>query len=265
LATRCGSGRRRPEAEAPIYPTLLRIGAFEITSFGAMVALGAFVGLWLLRREARRSGLPDAVVDVGIAGVLGGLAGAKLLWAVERAGEEPFLSLLFSRGGMSWFGGFAGGLAAGVWWMRRARLRPIAVLAAATPALAVGHAIGRVGCFLVGDDYGRPTTLPWGVAFPEGLPPTVVPVHPTQLYEALPLVVLAGWLVRLRRVGAPDGVVLGAYLLAAGLLRFAIEFVRVNERVIGPLSVAHLASLGAAIAGALLLLRPSAGAAARTV
>jgi phosphatidylglycerol:prolipoprotein diacylglycerol transferase len=219
------------------------------------VAVGAFVGLWLLRREARRAGLPDAIVDVGLAGVLGGLAGAKLLWTLEHAGEAPFLSLLTARGGMSWFGGFAGGVAAGLWMMWRARLRPLAVLAAATPGLAAGHAIGRIGCFLVGDDYGRPTTLPWGIAFPEGLPPTVVPVHPTQLYEAVPLFVLAGLLVRLRRAAASEATVLGTYLLAAGLLRFAIEFLRVNERVLAGLSVAHLASLAVAVAGAVLLAR----------
>jgi phosphatidylglycerol:prolipoprotein diacylglycerol transferase len=219
------------------------------------VAVGAFVGVWLLRREARRSGLPDAVVDVGLAGVIGGLAGAKLLWTLEHAGEEPFLSLLTSRGGMSWFGGFAGGLAAGFWMMWRARLRPVAVLAAAAPALAVGHAIGRIGCFLVGDDYGHPTTLPWGVAFPEGLPPTIVPVHPTQLYEAVPLFALAAGLIQLRSRGWSDRTVLGAYFLLAGLLRFAIEFLRVNERVLAGLSVAHLASLAVAVAGAVLLAR----------
>ena len=219
------------------------------------VAVGAFVGLWLLRREARRAGLPDAVVDVGLAGVIGGLAGPKLQWTFEHAGEEPFIGLLTARGGLSWFGGFAGGLAAGLWMMRRARLAPLAVLAAAAPALAVGHAIGRIGCFLVGDDYGRPTTLPWGVAFPEGLPPTVVPVHPTQLYEAVPLFALAAFLARLRRGGSPDRTVLGLYFVLAGLLRFAIEFVRVNERVVADLSVAHLASLAVAVAGAALLAR----------
>jgi phosphatidylglycerol:prolipoprotein diacylglycerol transferase len=247
-----------------MFPVLFRIGSFEITSFGAMVALGALVGLWLLRREARRSGLPDAVVDVGIAGVIGGLIGAKLLWTFEHAGEQPLLELLTSRGGMSWFGGFSGGLAAGGWFMRRAGLRPIAVLAAATPALAVGHAIGRIGCLLVGDDYGRPSSLPWAIAFPRGLPPTDVAVHPTQIYEALPLFGLAVVLAHLRRRGTPDARVLGAYFLFTGALRFAIEFVRVNERVVAGLSVAHLASLLAMAVGAWLLIRRPAAASVRS-
>lgn len=79
------------------------------------------------------------------------------------------------RGGMSWFGGLAGGLVAGLSVVTARRLPIVAMLAAASPALAAGHAIGRIGCFLVGDDYGRPSDLPWAVAFPEGLPPTVVP------------------------------------------------------------------------------------------
>ncbi len=219
-----------------------------------MVAIAALVGLWLFRRELRRAGLPETGVDAGVVGLLGGMTGAKLLWVFEHLGEEPVADLLLSRGGMSWFGGFAGGILAGLWFMHRKRLPKIAVLAAATPALAIGHAIGRIGCFLVGDDYGRPTNLPWAVAFPEGLPPTTVPVHPTQLYEAAVLIPIALQLLRWRKQGRPDRVVLGAYLVLAGALRFAIEFIRVNERVLGIFTVAHLASLAAVIAGAGLLL-----------
>ena len=220
-----------------------------------LVAIAALVGMWLFQRELRRARLPDAAFDAAIAGVLGGLAGAKLLWFAEHFGEAPFLELLLSRGGMSWFGGFAGGILAGLFVIRRKRLPALAVLAAATPALAIGHAIGRIGCLLVGDDYGRPTTLPWGIAFPEGLPPTTVPVHPTQIYEALALVPLAWLLFRWRREHRPDGFVLGAYLVLAGAIRFAIEFLRINVRVIGVFSVAHLASLAAIAAGAIFLLR----------
>jgi phosphatidylglycerol---prolipoprotein diacylglyceryl transferase len=202
-----------------------------------------------------RSRLPDSGLDAAVAGLAGGMAGAKLLWVFEHLHEEPFFALLFTRGGLSWFGGLAGGLLAGVWVMHRKRLPPVAVLAAATPGLAVGHAIGRIGCFLVGDDYGRPTTLPWGVAFPKGLPPTDVPVHPTQLYEAAALMPVAMLLLRWRRQGLPDRVVLGRYLMLAGAVRFVIEFIRVDQRVVGILSVAHLASLAAILAGAALVMR----------
>lgn len=237
-----------------MYPVLFRISGFDVTSFGAMVAVGALVGLWLFQREVRQSGLPASAVDAAVAGVVGGMVGAKLLWSLEHRGEAPALDLLLSRGGMSWFGGFAGGIAAGLLVMVWRRLPMLAVLAAATPGLAIGQALGRVGCFLVGDDYGRPTQLPWGVAFPQGLPPTFVRVHPTQLYEAAALVPLAWVLIRLRRRGRSDRYVVGAYLTLAGSIRFLIEFIRVDVRVVGNLSVAHLASLAAAVLGIAMLL-----------
>jgi phosphatidylglycerol:prolipoprotein diacylglycerol transferase len=233
-----------------VYPVLFRIGSFEITSFGAMVALGALVGLWMFRRELARSRLPDDAVDAAVWGLFGGLLGAKLLWTIEHmGGGEPVTSLLFSRGGMSWFGGFVGGVGAALLAMHRRRWPMIPVVAAATPALAIGHAIGRVGCLLVGDDYGRPSDLPWAIAFPEGLPPTDVPVHPTQIYEAIPLVLIAYLLVRWRRRGVADMVVLGRYLVMTGVLRFGIEFIRVNERVALGLTVAQWVSAGVVVAG----------------
>src|SRR5438128_7139344 len=186
-----------------------------------MVALAVLVGLWLFRRELTRSGLPPDAADFRAWGVLGGLAGAKLLWAIEHAGEEPFLQLLVARGGLSWYGGLIGGVGVGVATIVWRRLPLVTVLSAATPALAFGHLLGRIGCFLVGDDYGRPTSLPWGVRFPKGLPPTDVPVHPTQLYEAAFLALLAWLLIRWRRAGLQDRIVLGRYLVLAGAVRFA--------------------------------------------
>ena len=236
-----------------MYPVLFRIGSFEITSFGVLVAIGALVGIWIFQRELARSALPESGVDAAVAGILGGLLGAKLLWTAEHASEEPIAGLLLSRGGMSWFGGLLGGVGAGLWMMRKRGIPLMAGLSAASPALAVGHAIGRVGCFLVGDDYGRPTDLPWAVAFPRGLPPTDVPVHPTQLYEMVLLIPIAWMLVRWRRHNVPDRAVVGRYLLMAGVVRFAIEYIRVNEPVLGPLTLAHLISGGLALVGAYLV------------
>ena len=238
-----------------MYPTLFRIGDFEVTSFGVLVAVGALVGLWMFGRELARSGLPQDAADAAVAGVLGGLAGAKLLWTIEFMGEEPIADLLFSRGGLSWFGGLLGGVGTGLWMLRRKRIPIVPALAAATPALAAGHAIGRIGCFLVGDDYGQPSDLPWAVAFPTGLPPTFVPVHPTQLYEAVALAAVMWALLVWRRRGADDAVVLGRYFVLAGSIRFAIEFIRVNLRILGPLTLAHLISAGVVGVGIWLLVR----------
>jgi phosphatidylglycerol:prolipoprotein diacylglycerol transferase len=236
-----------------VYPVLFRIGSFEVTSFGVLIAVAALVGVRLFARELARSGLPDNAVDAAVAGVLGGLVGAKLLWTVEFLDQGPVLDLLLSRGGLSWFGGLLGGVGTGLWMLRRRRVPVVRALAAAAPALAVGHAIGRIGCFLVGDDYGRPTDLPWGVAFPEGLPPTLVAVHPTQLYEAIALACVAWMLMRWRRAGVADAVVFGRYLMLAGAIRFAIEFIRVNLRLIGPFTLAHLISVSLIVAGAVFI------------
>ena len=236
-----------------MYPVIARIGTFEITSFGLLVGVAALVALWLFSREGQRSGLSDAAINAAVGGVLGGLFGAKLLWTIEFSGTAPLSSLFFSRGGLSWFGGLLGGVGTGVWMLRRARVPVMRAVAAATPALAIGHAIGRVGCFLVGDDYGRPTALPWGVAFPLGLPPTETAVHPTQLYEAALLLPLAALLIRCRRRGWTDRKVVGLYLALAGAIRFGIEFVRVNRAIVGSFTLAQLIALTLIAVGATML------------
>ncbi len=239
-----------------MYPVLFRLGSFDITSFGAMVALGSVLGILLLRSEMVRSGLDGGKgIDAALVGVLGGLAGAKLLYVVEHW-AEPLSETLLSRGGMSWFGGLTGGVLAGLAMVAYARLPLMTVLSAAAPAMALGQAIGRIGCFLVGDDYGRPTSLPWGIAFPEGLPPTTVRVHPTQLYEFTLLLVIAAVLVWLRRRGTADRAVVAWYLVLAGGMRFLIEIVRVNQVVLAGLTTAQLFSVGLVLLGVWLVVKP---------
>lgn len=138
-------------------------------------------------------------------------------------------------------------------YFRWRHLPIVPIVAAATPGLAVGHLLGRIGCFLVGDDYGRPTTLPWSVAFPQGLPPTMLPVHPTQIYEAALLIPPAWWLIRWRRAGVPSRIVLGRYFSLAGTIRFGIEFLRVNPRVAFGLTVAQYGALALVVAGLVML------------
>ncbi len=246
-----------------MYPVLIRFGSFEITSFGVMVALGALAGAWVFGRElqARRIGYGQ---DLPLLGLIGGLLGAKLLYVAEHLGEEPAFDLLTTRGGLSWFGGLVGGVGLALLLVARRRWPLLPLLAAAAPAMAVGQALGRIGCFLVGDDYGLPTNLPWGVAFPKGLPPTTVPVHPTQLYEFVFLALLAGLLVHWRRIGVPDRLLLARYCILAGAFRFTLEFIRVNVRVAAGLTVAQFASLALLLAGVSLLLWRSRATAAAT-
>jgi phosphatidylglycerol:prolipoprotein diacylglycerol transferase len=237
-----------------MYPVLFHLGDVEVTSFGVLVGMAAIVGILVFEREARRSGLSvEATTSAAVAGVVGGLLGAKIIWAIEFSSTAPIVSLLFSRGGLSWFGGLIGGVGTGLWVLYRRRVPIMRALAAATPALAIGHAIGRIGCFLVGDDYGRPTSVPWGIAFPEGRPPTDVPVHPTQLYETALLLPLVWLLIRWRRHGVADRQVLGRYFMLAGAIRFSIEFIRVNLRILGPLTLAQVIALALVVIGGALL------------
>ena len=236
-----------------MYPVLFRIGSYEVTTFGLMVAIGAGLGVLLLRHELARRRLDAGVgTDAALVGVLGGLAGAKLLYVLEHLGEGLGATLL-SRGGMSWFGGLVGGVAAGLIVVWRKRLPVMAMLAAAAPAITLGQAVGRIGCFLVGDDYGRPTSLPWGISFPEGLPPTLDRVHPAQIYEAAALFVVTWLLVRWRRNGVGDAHVFGRYLVLVSLTRFLIEFIRINVRVALGLTVAQWFALCGMAAGVAFL------------
>jgi phosphatidylglycerol---prolipoprotein diacylglyceryl transferase len=228
------------------------LGPLEITGLGVMVALGAATGLRVFQKELAARFLADRAVDVGMAGVAGGLIGAKLFYVLEHVGREPVAAGLVSRGGMSWFGGVMGGALFALAVATALPLPLLPLVAAATPALALGQAFGRIGCFLVGDDYGRPSDLPWAVAFPEGLPPTIERVHPTQLYEAMFLALLAAAVWRWRRNLVPDWAIVARYCLLAGGFRFLLEFIRLNARVALGLTVAQWASLLLVAAGTAL-------------
>ena len=244
-----------------VYPFIIHLGPLEITGYGLMMMVAFLMGGWLVALELRRRGFAeDYATDILAAAVIGGVVGAKVWYAVltQDAGA------LLSRGGMVWYGGFIGGAAAVALnsWRLRVPIRWTAQLVA--PILAAGYALGRVGCFLVNDDYGRPTDLPWGMKFPQGLPPstaaslervfgvpippgiapeTVLAVHPTQLYEVAIMLIAFAILWRLRTAARPVGWLFGLYLVFAGVERFLVEFVRVkDDRFLGPFTLAQLTS-----------------------
>jgi len=246
----------------PIYPLVFHIGPLEITGYGIMMMVAFLMGGWLIALELRRRQLAeDYAADLVAAAVVGGIIGAKL-WYVALT-RDP--GALFSRGGLVWYGGFIGGTAAVVLngWRLRVPLRWTMQLVA--PALAAAYALGRVGCFLVNDDYGRPSGLPWAVKFPRGLPPstagnmehlfgvavapgtdpaTVLAVHPTQLYETGIMLVVFAVLWRLRLGSRPVGWLFGLYLVLAGAERFVIEILRAkDDRFLGAFTLAQLTSV----------------------
>jgi phosphatidylglycerol:prolipoprotein diacylglycerol transferase len=214
-----------------MIPELFTIFGFSISPFGVMMALAFLVGSWITAIRMREEGLdPELATTLLVYVMLGGIAGSKLYFAVDvhlRTGT-PFTHLLFARDGITWYGGLIAATALGALGCRIHKVSILTVMNCTAVAGAVGQALGRVGCFLVGDDYGKPTDLPWGVTFPRGAPPTFVPVHPTQLYEIAWLLVVAGLLWR-RRKRSPF--LFGEYIALNGLGRFFVETLRVNPKV----------------------------------
>lgn len=255
-----------------VYPLQWDLGPIEITGYGLMLMVGFLMGGWLIALQLRQAKLKeDYAADMVAAAVIGGIIGAKL-WYVALTGDPD---ALLSRGGLVWYGGFIGGALAVILnsWRLRVPLRWTMQLGA--PALAAAYALGRVGCFLVNDDYGRPTELPWGVKFPEGLPPstaenlknlfgipipegvdpsTVLAVHPTQLYEVLAMLLAFAVLWSLRKSHRPIGWLFGLYLVFAGIERFLVEFLRAkDDRFLGPFTLAQLTSVIIVIIGMVIL------------
>jgi phosphatidylglycerol---prolipoprotein diacylglyceryl transferase len=238
----------------------LHLGPLSLPTFGLMVATGLLIASYVLQADFRRRDIrADAFLIIGIAG-LAGIVGARLYHALESPAEffsdpRPFI---FTRYGFAWFGGFLGGFAALLVLARRERIPSLTFLDACSPAACVGYAIGRIGCFLSGDgDYGIPTTLPWGMSFPNGVVPTSERVHPTPLYEFLAWMLIA---VVLWRAGTlflqekkPAGWIFCAYLILTGVARFLVEIIRLNPRSFLGLSNAQTASVASLLLGMILL------------
>ncbi len=240
-----------------MFPRLIQLGPFPIHSFGLMVVLGFAGAAALASRLARERGLPGHVFfDGGIWMLLGGVIGARLVYIILNAGRfagHPLEAVATWQGGMSFHGGAAGGVLAGMLFLRSQRL-PIAPLAdAAAPALSLGYAIGRVGCLLNGCCYGGTTNLPWGLdgAYCLGGDPSLH-YHPAQVYAAMANLVICGLLIRAYRSPHRHGQILALWLVAYSVYRFLIEGIRsgVTADVAGMgLTQGQWASLLGAVAG----------------
>jgi phosphatidylglycerol:prolipoprotein diacylglycerol transferase len=256
-----------------IYPFTIHIGSFAITGFGLMMMFAFLVAGWIMRVELHERGLNEAYSgDMVVAAVVGGIIGAKL-WYVALT-RDP--GALFTRGGLVWYGGFLGGVMAVLLTGLRHRVPARWTMQLVGPALAASYAVGRVGCLLVGDDYGGPSTLPWAMKFPEGLPPstvaslqefgvrvpagldpsTVLAVHPTQIYETVIMLAVFAWLWSRRRAPGGTGWLFGAYLMCAGAERFLVEILRAkDDRLVGPFTLAQVMSVAVVAAGAVVYAR----------
>jgi phosphatidylglycerol---prolipoprotein diacylglyceryl transferase len=252
------------------------IWGLNIPTFGLMLWLAAVAAAAVLDRSFRRAGIDSDAVGMVAVAVVAGVVGAKLWHVLDSPAEfrEIGWRVLWDSAGFAWFGGLTFGIGALILQGRRARIGGLRMLDLASPAAAIGYGIGRIGCLLSGDGcYGVPTTLPWGMSFPNGLEPTPpgVRVHPTPLYEFAMGLLIGWWLwVRGRKV-RPTGWILGEYLVLSGIARFLVEYIRRNPNVLWGLSNAQLASAGSVVVGVALIFwaarRPAAdpGEAARPV
>lgn len=258
-----------------MIPELFRIGPLAISPFGLAMMVAFVVAYLQLRAAFRINGAGDGEDASSLVfwGGLAGIAGAKIYYAVLEG--DP--SLLLARYGLVWYGGFIAASLTLLWLIRRRRLPFAGAADALAVSLALGYAIGRLGCFLVGDDYGVPTDLPWGVAFAHGIPPTtagalreqfgvevpaaipdsaLLAVHPTQLYETGAALVVWWIGLRLLRRHAAAGTAALSVLALLAVERFAVEILRAkDDRFFGVLTLAQLISLAVLLIVAALWLR----------
>ena len=265
----------------------LHFGPVTIPTFGLSVACAMLVAYLVLRADLARRGIADArsgeAETLVASPCLAGFIGAKLYHLLESPAEffaDPW-HLLVSPYGFAWFGGLLAGFAtfAFVAWRMAKRntahgksVSFLTILDAGSPAAAIGYGIGRIGCFLSGDgDYGIPTSLPWGMSFPNGLVPTTAHVHPTPIYELIAACAIAWFLWRMYSSdgtaqtqkrpkqavstdGNPAGKVFAMYLILTGVARFLVEFIRINPRSFFGMSNAQAAGGFSALVGITLYL-----------
>ncbi len=228
------------------------LGPLTLQTFGicfalAFIAAGALIGKRLVELHKP----VDWAYEIGFSGLIGGMVGSRVDYIVSNYDDvsDDLLGNLFSGSGLVWYGGLIGGAIGVLLWAYFRGYLGVALLDLVAPALALGYAVGRVGCQLSGDgDYGEPWDGPWAMSYPDGTVPTTDDVHPTPVYEtiAMGLVALGLWRLRDRLTG---GRLFALYLVLAGLERFLVEFIRRNEDVALGLTQAQLISVAMVLAG----------------
>jgi phosphatidylglycerol:prolipoprotein diacylglycerol transferase len=242
-----------------MYPDILKIGPFSLHSFGLMAMLGFLIPTLIMRREFSRKGMdPELANNISVAAIIGGFIGARLYYIFEH--WQDFLQhpsdYIFSGAGLVWYGGFFGGALAVIWLVHYYKVSFWKAADVVGPQLLLGQAFGRMGCLLAADgDYGPPSDLPWAMAFPKGVVPTDVPVHPTPLYEMIFLLTFFAILWKIRHRPYPDGTFFGLYFICVGITRFTTEFWRTTPKILfGWMSLAQMISIGMIITGLVIII-----------
>jgi phosphatidylglycerol:prolipoprotein diacylglycerol transferase len=260
-----------------VFPRLFQIGNFGIPTYGVLVALGVLIGLWISVRNSAKQGIRrENAWDFGIAVVLAGIIGSKILYIILewRTGHAYGQNLreIFSLDTLQAGGVFSGGLiaafAVAAWYLRKHHMPALATCDGFSPGLAIGHSIGRLGCFAAGCCYGRPTSQFWGVIFTNPIAHEVTgtplghALEPTQLFESaveLSIFFLLTWMFKRKKF---DGQIFGAYLFLYGIARFFLEFLRDDPGrgsvFGGVMSGTQLIAIGLVLTGGLIwYLRPA--------
>lgn len=246
-----------------MYPILLKIGPINIFTYGSLLCLAFLAALWVAGREAGRAGLPPSRIwDLGLYLLVAAVVGARaleVLLNLHRYLENPLDIFKVWDGGLAFQGGLLLAFLTALTYIRRHDLPIWSTLDILALGIPLGQSIGRIGCFMAGCCYGRPTDLPWGVTFthPESLGPLGVKVHPTQLYEFLLVLGVFAFLYYLRTRKRFDGQLLGVYFLLAGLVRFGVEFFRGDPRgpaLLAGMPATQVTALVTTIVGAVLLI-----------
>ena len=263
-----------------MFPVILEIGPIKIYSFGLMLVTAFYTCYFLLYSEMKRLKYDTEIAsDIIFWAAVGGVLGAKIYYLLEnldRTLTDP-VDMIFSGSGLVFLGGLVGSTLCVSIILNKRNLSWFVFADLIAPLIMIGYAIGRIGCFLVGDDYGLPTKLPWAVSFPNGLPPTTVSnfsiyypwvdtseftsgmitVHPTQLYESFAGFLFFMLLWNLRNKINRPGSLFFIYLIIAGVERFFIEFIRTNEKYLFDIfSGAQIISIIMVFIGSYFLLWP---------
>lgn len=249
-----------------MLPKLFSIGAYSLPTYGVLVAAAFLIALWMTSRLAREAKLnSESIVNLGVYCALSGIVGAKILMILMDPALRTHPAEIFSLATLQSAGIFYGGLVAALitayFYMRHAGLPVLKTSDIFAPGLALGHGIGRLGCFAAGCCWGRPTHLPWAVTFtnPDARAvgvPMGVPLHPTQLYESLAEMFICAILFFFARRPHKSGSVIGGYLALYGIVRFLVEFLREHDEsnpLGGPFSLEQWISLALAAAGLYLI------------
>jgi phosphatidylglycerol:prolipoprotein diacylglycerol transferase len=251
-----------------MFPWLIHLGSYSLPTYGVLVALAFIVALALASHFAKKRGINnEKIVNLGVYCALTGMLGAKLLMIAMdpeyRTHPAEIFSLDTLQSAGIFFGGFIFAAVFAVLYMKAQKLPVLETCDVFAPGVAIGHGIGRLGCFAAGCCWGKPTHLPWAVTFTNKTAttgvPLNIPLHPTQLYEAFAEGVICLILIRLLKRPHRDGQVIGAWGLSYGLVRFGVEFLRIHDSsnpLGGPFVLEQWIALALAAAGAYLLFRP---------